>query len=97
VRAKLFLATRTYGCDCGLEIDRHVDAVRNLAAYGRRQRVSLANTCALGTSQSLTCPGVGLGNLLLLESAVIALKFCDGIQTRANRAHCMLKYRAPLS
>ncbi|MCU1490181.1 MAG: transposase [Acidimicrobiaceae bacterium] len=36
VRAKLSLATRTYRCACGLEIDRDLNAARNLAAYGRR-------------------------------------------------------------
>lgn len=36
VKAKLSLATRTYRCDCGLEIDRDLNAALNLAAYGRR-------------------------------------------------------------
>jgi putative transposase len=35
-KTKLFLATRTYRCECGLEIDRDLNAALNLAAYGRR-------------------------------------------------------------
>ena len=35
-KAKLSLATRTYRCQCGLEIDRDLNAALNLAAYGRR-------------------------------------------------------------
>ena len=36
VKAKLSLATRLYRCDdCGLEIDRDLNAALNLAAYGR--------------------------------------------------------------
>jgi putative transposase len=35
-KAKLSLATRTYRCECGLEIDRDLNAALNLAAYGRR-------------------------------------------------------------
>ena len=38
VKAKLSLATRTYRCDCGLEIDRDLNAALNLAAYGRTSR-----------------------------------------------------------
>ena len=38
VKAELPLATRTYRCQpCGLEIDRDLNAARNLAAYGRQQ------------------------------------------------------------
>ena len=38
VKAKLSLSTRTYRCEsCGLEIDRDLNAARNLAAYGRQQ------------------------------------------------------------
>lgn len=36
-KAKLSLAMRTYRCEqCGLEIDRDLNAAFNLAAYGRR-------------------------------------------------------------
>jgi len=35
-KTKLSLATRTYRCECGLEIDRDLNAALNLAAYGRR-------------------------------------------------------------
>ena len=35
-KAKLSRATRTYRCECGLEIDRDLNAALNLAAYGRR-------------------------------------------------------------
>jgi putative transposase len=36
VKAKLGLDERTYRCECGLEIDRDLNAARNLAAYGQR-------------------------------------------------------------
>lgn len=35
-KAKLRLSERTYRCECGLEIDRDLNAALNLAAYGRR-------------------------------------------------------------
>ena len=39
VKAKLSLSTRTYRCEsCGLEMDRDLNAARNLAAYGRKQQ-----------------------------------------------------------
>ena len=40
-KATLFLATRTYRCEhCGLDLDRDLNAARNLAAYGREHLVA---------------------------------------------------------
>ena len=60
LKEDLTLADRTYRCDCGLEIDRDLNAAMNLKRYGEFHR-SLSNQKACGEErlQSDSVTGVG--------------------------------------